>query len=200
MLFFFFPANKSHQSSSSQRPILPRPKHPPATYPARCIELLLHEPGISSLDLSVSDAYNTPTPPSSVCKIGLARAAVSRRMGLVNLGHRMSHRSNNFQSRETSSFCRYRKSCCTLRGCNCNLSTRTRLYTLLTFLINREAYEAWPLRSHIVYPHRHYRANRDRRHFVATAAWATSRLPSSGRKCVVFTIQPAVKGDSSFLK
>jgi hypothetical protein len=64
VLHFFFLTNKTYFSN---RPILPRPKHPPATYPARCIGLLLHEPGISSLDLSVSDACAT-VPPPAVCK------------------------------------------------------------------------------------------------------------------------------------
>jgi hypothetical protein len=56
-MLFFFPAKT--RAPPPRGPILPRPKHPPATSPARCIELLLHEPGISSLDLSVSDAHTT---------------------------------------------------------------------------------------------------------------------------------------------
>jgi hypothetical protein len=63
ILPFFFHTNKTYFTN---RPIPPRPKHPPATCPARCIGLRLHEPGISSLDLSACT-----TCPSRVQKIGL---------------------------------------------------------------------------------------------------------------------------------
>jgi hypothetical protein len=117
--FHAFFLSRQTRAPPPRGPILPRPKQPPATYPARCIKLLLHEPGISSWIYPLV----TPTLSSSVCKIGLARAAISRRMGLANLGHRMSHRSDIFQYRQTSSSCRYRRSW-TPCGCNCNLSTR----------------------------------------------------------------------------
>ena len=105
-------------------------------------------------------------PPSPCAKSGLARAAVSRRMGMAEFfGYRMSHISNFYQYRQTSSFEIHEVRSLPV------VSVTSRLDSHLTFLIKREASKLRPLSSHTAHPHRHSRTNRDRRHCVATAAW-----------------------------
>ena len=117
--FFSFPQTRATRAPHPRGQYYPVPNKP-----------LLHIPHVASNYFCTSQVSHpwiyplvTPTLSSSVCKIGLARAAISRRMGLANLGHRMGHRSDIFQYRQTSSSCRYRRSW-TPRSCNCNLSTR----------------------------------------------------------------------------
>ena len=93
-MLFFFPAKQKLLLPEAQ--YYPVPNNP-----------LLHIPHVAANYFCTSQVSHpwiyplvTPTLSSSVCKIGLARAAISRRMGSANLGHRMSHKSNIFQYRQ----------------------------------------------------------------------------------------------------